>query len=118
MKRIIDSIRNVFLAEQFITERTLTLAAFDKQANLLSERFQILQQKLFRPVEFSETGMIIIRQSHLHSALHTNSFHEMIPDPYYFNEQNNFYPLYDNASFDNVSFINQNLTVNQLIMKE
>lgn len=105
MKQILEGARTVFLTGQFINEQALTLAAFENQADILINKFQVFKTKVFEPVEATEHAMIAFRQSHLHSALHTNSFHGINPDPYYFYEQNNFYPLHDNATFDNVSFI-------------
>lgn len=117
MKQILEGARAVFLSGRFINEQALTLAAFDNQADILINQFQVFKTKTFEPFEATEHAMIAIRQTRLHSALHTNSFHGINPDPYYFYEQNNFYPRYDNATFDNVSFIKQSLSINQSIMK-
>lgn len=47
--------------------------------------------------------MFFIRMAHIYSAVHTSAFVMSQPDSDQYQAVNNFYPLYDNVSFSNVS---------------
>ena len=119
MKQVLEGARSSFLDGRLINEQALPFAAFDTEADILINKFRVFKTRVFEPVDSSEHAMIILRQSRLHSSLHTNSFHAINPDPYSFDEQNNFYPRADNVTFDEdeVSFVKQNISSDQLIMK-
>ena len=53
----------------------------------------------------SELIQYMIRLSDIYSALNTNVFQMSVPGTDQYEFVSNFYPLYDNASFINVSYL-------------
>ena len=104
MKVTMEDLQAEFLTGQLVTERAISFTSLNDQAKVSIEKFETFKLMTFPPVEASALVMLTIRMGPLHSALHTNKFHLVAPDPYYFFESDAFYPLNDHAIFDAVSF--------------
>lgn len=103
MKVTVEDLQAEFLAGQLLTKQAISSMSLDDQASVLIEKFKTFKQTSFPPVDASLLVMTIIRLSPHYSALHTNKFRSVAPEPYYYFEYDAFYPLNDHAIFDDVS---------------
>lgn len=104
MKVTVEDLQAEFLTSQLVTERVISFNSLNDQAKIFIDKFETFKLMAFPPVDASNLVMFALRLSPLHSALHTNKFRSIAPDPYFFFESSAFYPTNDHAIFDAVSF--------------
>lgn len=104
MKVTVEDLQAEFLTDQLVTEKAISFTSLNDQGNVIIEKFETFKQMTFPPMDANFLVMSIIRLSPFRSALHTNKFHLLAPDPYYFFEYYALYPTNDHAIYHDVSF--------------
>ena len=78
----------------------------NSQSDGIVRNINALVQASFLSNRGLEILMMMIVQARVISAVNTNAFHLSVPGSDQYETISNFYPRYDNASYDNVSYFN------------
>lgn len=92
-----------FLRGQLISNAVLANDRFEEQTSILTDKFHTTRATGINTARFFQLLMMLIGQGRLESGLHTDAFVSNIPGTDQFLYNTNFYPRYDNSTFDAVS---------------
>jgi hypothetical protein len=89
-----------------VNTETSSRLSLNSELNSLVAQFNGLSQTLLLSNRAPQFIMMAIMRSQINSAVNTNAFLLNVPGSDQYETINNFYPLYDNASYNNVSYFN------------
>lgn len=95
--------REYSLGDSVTNAKTISRLSLNSQKDALIARINALVQMSLLSSRAPQFVMIIITQSRITSAVHTDAFHLNMPGSDQYEAVGNFYPRYDNASYNNVS---------------
>jgi hypothetical protein len=92
-----------FQLESLVSGYALSTVAFHTRVDEITSRF--FNQAITGSIssKASDYVALLLRVNGLASAVHTNAFQMTVPGSDQYRLVNNFYPMHDNAMFDNVS---------------
>lgn len=97
--------QNKFAQDQLVSTRILSPTSFNDNVGALSKQFFALMDMDVSPSFSTELFATVIVQGAIHSAFNTEAFTTSVPGSNQYNITMNFYPLYDNANYTNVSTV-------------
>lgn len=99
----VEFFRNVSLDYPLISPKIISRQSLRSQTDSIIRKFKALAQTVPLANSGVQFIMMVIRQGRIISAVHTNAFQLSMPESDQYETINNFYPHYDNASYNNVS---------------
>ena len=102
----VNFLRKISLEYSLVNAKIISRESLDSQTGAVVAKFNALVQSSLLSTRAPQFIMLAIMQSRIDSAVHTNAFHFSVPGSNRYESISNFYPRYDNASYDNVSCIN------------
>lgn len=101
----INDSRRGFDKDRLITSHVISRSVFQAELDKLVFQFQAEMLLDIKTSRIAQLTMLIIEQSRMKSALHTNTLEYTIPGVYSdYVVVNTFYPLHDDASVSNFRF--------------
>ena len=100
----IELFRQTSLDYSFISTKVVSRHSLGAEMDAVVTKFNALIQTTALSSQGFQFLTIFIMLSRAISAVHTNAFRLSIPESDQYEIINNFYPRYDNASYDNVSY--------------
>jgi hypothetical protein len=100
----IIKVQSGFFTEQLVNPRAASLTSFSDQANALTKKFYASLDTQLTGSHGAQLFMTTIDTSAFFSALYTNQFETSVPGSGVYHAVPNGYPLYDNVTFNSVSF--------------
>lgn len=99
----INDLTNAFLQQQLVDAHMISRTSFQTQAGSLLSKLDAILDLSVRGFRAAQVVMIIVNENRIHSVFHTNAFHLSAPGSNTYTILENYYPIYDNASFNTVS---------------
>ena len=99
----VDYFRNSSLQDSLISSKTISRQSLSSQADAVIKTFNALVRTASLTNSSIEFIMMVVRNTRITSAVYTNIFHLSMPESDQYEIIHNFYPRYDNASYNNVS---------------
>lgn len=102
----VDYMQETFLGSTVDTSKIMSRVSLNAEMDVAIAQFI----EMVRTGVISNRGvqfvMMIIRLARINSAVHTDAFHFGVPGSDHYEAISTFYPLYDNATYNNVSYLN------------
>ena len=102
----VDFFQKVTLGGSVASGTTMSRRFLNSQINTLFAKFNASVQASLLSSRAPLFIMVVIMQSLISSAVHTDAFHFSKIGSNQYEIINNFYPLHDNSSYNNVSYFN------------
>ena len=102
----VNFLRKTSLGYSLISGKTMSRLTLNTQMDAVVEIFNGFVQTSLLSSRAPQLIMTTIKQSVINSAVNTDAFHLSVPGSDQYEVVNNFYPRYDNASYNNVSCFN------------
>ena len=86
-----------------VSGKTMSRESLNSQMDAAVAKFNSFVEMSLLSSRAPQLIMMAIMQARINSAVHTDAFHFSIPGTHQYEAISNFYPRYDNASYNNVS---------------
>jgi hypothetical protein len=104
--RGVNFLRKTSLEYLLVNGKTISRQSVTAQMEITIRRFNALVEMLLLSSRAPQLIIVAIRQARINSAVHTDAFHLSVPGSDHYEAISNFYPRYDNVSYNNVSSLN------------
>ena len=99
----VNFLEKASLMYSLVSGKTMSHQSVDYQMDAAVSKFKALVEMSFLSTRAPQIIMMTVMRSHLNSAVNTNAFHFSVPGTDQHDAIRNFYPRYDNVSYNNVS---------------